>query len=46
MTTSSKHGGLDDVVNAILAKTSLMGVYAQLYVELGESLTKVFCTNQ
>ena len=44
--SSSKPEGVENVGKGILAKTSFMGMYTQLYVELGDNLTKIFSPNQ
>lgn len=44
--SSSKPESVDNVGKGILTKTSFMGMYTQLYVELGDNLTKIFSPNQ
>ena len=44
--SSSKPEAVDNVGKGILAKASFMGMYTQLYVEVGDTLTKIFSPKQ
>ena len=42
----SKPEGAENVGKGVLVKASFMGMYTQLYVQLGDTLTKIFSPNQ